>query len=42
MKYRDYEIVNKWWRKSLSIFHNGKEVKFENMEDLKDYVDGLY
>lgn len=40
--YRDYIITNKWWRRKLSIVHNGKEIEFDELEELKQYVDDLY
>lgn len=42
MFYRDYKITNKWWKRQLSIDVGGKEVLFDNMEELKEYVDDLY
>ena len=42
MLYRDYEITNKWWMRQLSIKVNGKEILFDNIEELKQYVDDLY
>lgn len=40
MFYRDYKITNKWWKRQLAI--NVKEVLFDDMEELKNYVDDLY
>lgn len=40
--YRDYAITNKWWIHQLSIVVDGKEIFFDNMEELKTYVDSLY
>lgn len=42
MRYRDFNIINKWWRRTLSIEVNGKEVEFDSMDELKDFVDALY
>lgn len=42
MYYRDYKITNKWWMKKLSIEHNGKELLFDNLDELKCFVDDLY
>lgn len=42
MFYRDYKITNKWWKHQLSIDISGEEVLFDNMEELKEYVDDLY
>ena len=40
--YRDYAITNKWWIHQLSIVVDGKEIFFDNMEELKNYVNSLY
>lgn len=40
--YRDYKITNKWWERKLSIDHNGNEVLFDTIDELKHYVDDLY
>ena len=42
MFYRDYKITNKWWKRQLAINVNGKEILFDDMEELKKYVDDLY
>lgn len=42
MYYKNYEIINKWWKKQLSIVHNGKEVLFDSLEELVNFVDDLY
>ena len=42
MRYRDYDINNKWWEKKLSIIYNGKEVEFDAFDELKLFVDDLY
>ena len=42
MYYRDYEIINKWWVRKLSIIYNGKELLFDTLEELKYFVDNLY
>ena len=42
MRYKDYDINNKWWKRKLSIVHNGKEVEFDSLEELKIFVDELY
>lgn len=42
MLYRDYKITNKWWIRQLAIKVDGKEILFDNMEELKQYVDNLY
>ena len=34
MFYRDYEITNKWWKKKLAINVNGKEILFDNIDEL--------
>ena len=41
LRYRDFKITNKWWRRTLSIEINGKEIEFDNMDELKDFVDAL-
>ena len=42
MYYRDYKIINKWWIRKLSIICNGKELLFDDLEELKCFVDDLY
>lgn len=42
MYYKDYKIINKWWKSMLAIEVSGKEILFNNMEELKRYVDNLY
>ena len=42
MKYRDYDITNKWWKKKLSIICNGKEIEFDTLEETKMFIDDLY
>lgn len=42
MHYRDYIITNKWWKQKLSITFNGKDLEFDNMYELKNFVDNLY
>ncbi len=42
MRYRDYDINNKWWKKKLSIICNGKEIEFDDLEELKLFIDDLY
>lgn len=42
MYYRDFAIVNKWWKRKLAIDVNGKEIEFDDIDELKEYVDGLY
>ena len=42
MFYKDYKITNKWWKGQLAISVNGKEILFDNIDELKEYVDNLY
>lgn len=42
MFHRDYKITNKWWIRQLSIDVGGEEILFDDMEELKEYVDSLY
>lgn len=42
MLYGDYKIINKWWKRQLAINVNGKEILFNNIDELKEYVDDLY
>ena len=42
MYYKDYKIINKWWVKKFSILVSSKTVEFDTLEELKEYVDGLY
>ena len=42
MFYRDYKIINKWWKKQLAINVNGKEILFDSIDELKEYVNSLY
>lgn len=42
IRYRDYDICYKWWRKQFSMKHNGKELLFDDFDELKDFIDSLY
>ena len=42
MCYRDYKITNKWWKRKLAITVNSKELEFDTMQEMKEYVDVLY
>ena len=42
MYYRDYKIVNKWWKQKLAITVNSKELEFDTMQEVKEYVNALY
>lgn len=40
--YRDFAVVNKWWKHKLAIDVSGKEIEFDDIDELKTYVDELY
>lgn len=42
MRYRDYEITNKWWKRKLAIVVNSKELEFDTMQEIEEYIDTLY
>lgn len=42
MRYRDYDIVNKWWVRKLTIEVGGNEIEFDSLEEAKSYIDDLY
>lgn len=42
MRYRDYDIVNKWWVRKLAIEVSGNEIEFDSLEEAKSYIDDLY
>lgn len=42
MWYRDFEIINKWWNRKLSIVYNGKELLFDTLGEVKCFIDDLY
>lgn len=41
-KYRDYDIINKWWVRKLTIEVGGNEIEFDSLEEAKSYIDDLY
>lgn len=42
MRYRDYNIVNKWWVRKVAIVVSSKEIEFDSLEEAKSYIDDLY
>lgn len=42
MRYRDYDIANKWWVRKLTIEVGGNEIEFDSLEEAKSYIDDLY
>jgi hypothetical protein len=42
MRYRDYDIINKWWVRKLTIEVGGNEIEFDSLEEAKSYIDDLY
>lgn len=42
LRYRDYDIINKWWVRKLAIEVSGNEIGFDLLEETKSYIDDLY
>ena len=42
LRYRDYDIINKWWVRKLAIEVSGNEIEFDSLEEAKSYIDDLY